>query len=198
MTGGDLYKAKRLTDDDLTAAVVGYLADPTLGPRKIADGISLDIAAAVLASPYATEIWRARVRPRRGGAWRSERRSCWRGRHDVYVGNLTLPTGPICHPLFRSRSGADRHTFGAEREATPMSNRRELYQSPSGDTWSLGREPQNGRAFIIHQPNGPSGGQRSHIELGAFLADGTGRPEQQALLRLIGTLVEVPPFAEPH
>ncbi|MBY0295655.1 MAG: hypothetical protein K2X71_06400 [Methylobacterium sp.] len=53
---GDLYKAKRLTDDDLTAAATGYLADPTPGPRKIADGISLDIAAAVLASPYATEI----------------------------------------------------------------------------------------------------------------------------------------------
>ena len=55
-TLGDLYKAKRLTDDDLTAAVAGYLADPTPGPHEIADGISLDIAAAVLASPYATEI----------------------------------------------------------------------------------------------------------------------------------------------
>lgn len=52
----DLYKAKHLTDDDLTAAVAGYLADPTPGPRAIADGITLDIAAAVLASPYATEI----------------------------------------------------------------------------------------------------------------------------------------------
>jgi hypothetical protein len=40
----------------------------------------------------------------------------------------------------------------------------------------------------------------SHIELGAFLKDGKG-PEHQALLRLIGTLVEVPPFADaerPH
>ncbi|WP_407523707.1 hypothetical protein [Methylobacterium oryzisoli] len=55
-TLADLYKAKRLTDDDMTAAVAGYLADPTPGPREIAEGISLDIAAAVLASPYATEI----------------------------------------------------------------------------------------------------------------------------------------------
>jgi hypothetical protein len=31
--------------------------------------------------------------------------------------------------------------------------------------------------------------------LGEFLRAGDG-PEQQALLRLIGTLVEVPPFAE--
>ncbi|MBB2964708.1 hypothetical protein FHU13_005126 [Methylobacterium sp. R2-1] len=77
-----------------------------------------------------------------------------------------------------------------------MSDRRELYRSPNGDCWFLGREPTNGRAFVIHQPNGPSGGQRSHIELGAFLANGSGNPEQQALLRLIGTLVEIPPYAD--
>jgi hypothetical protein len=35
----------------------------------------------------------------------------------------------------------------------------------------------------------------SHIELGEFLRRGNG-PEQQALLRLIATLVDVPPFAE--
>jgi hypothetical protein len=76
-----------------------------------------------------------------------------------------------------------------------MSERRELYQSPQGDTWHLGREPENGRAFIIHQPNGPSGGRLRHIEIGAFLNGGAGKPEQQALLRLIGTLVDVPPYA---
>jgi hypothetical protein len=47
-----------------------------------------------------------------------------------------------------------------------MSERRELYRSPNGDSWFLGREPQNGHAFIIHQPNSPSGGRLSHIELG--------------------------------
>lgn len=51
-----LYKSKRLTGDDLIAAVAGYLADPTPGPQEIAPGLTLDIAAAVLASPYATEI----------------------------------------------------------------------------------------------------------------------------------------------
>ncbi len=76
-----------------------------------------------------------------------------------------------------------------------MSDRRELYRSPNGDTWSLGREPQTGHAFIIHQPNGPSGGRLSHIDLGAFLSAGGSGPEHQALLRLIGTLVEVPPYA---
>ena len=75
-----------------------------------------------------------------------------------------------------------------------MSDRRELYRSPNGDCWFLGREPANGRAFIIHQPNAPSGGKLSHIELTDFLRTGNG-PEQQALIRLIGSLVDVPPFA---
>jgi hypothetical protein len=75
-----------------------------------------------------------------------------------------------------------------------MSERRELYRSPNGESWFLGREPANGLAFVIYQPHSPSGAQLSHIELGEFLRSGNG-PEQQALLRLIGTLVEVPPYA---
>ncbi len=74
-----------------------------------------------------------------------------------------------------------------------MSDRRELYRSPNGDAWFVAREPTNGYAFIIHQPNAPSG-RLSHIALGEFLPDGKGL-EQQALLRVTGTLVEVPPFA---
>jgi hypothetical protein len=73
-------------------------------------------------------------------------------------------------------------------------DRRELYRSPNGDTWFLGREPENGHAFIVHQPNAPSGGRLSHLELGDFLR--AAGPEQQALLRLIGTLVEVPPYGD--
>ncbi|MGB5901709.1 MAG: hypothetical protein WBH00_02570 [Xanthobacteraceae bacterium] len=75
-----------------------------------------------------------------------------------------------------------------------MTERRELYRSPSGDSWFLGREPSNGNAFIIHQPGGPNGGRLSHIELGEFLRSGES-PERKALLRLIGTLVEIPPYA---
>ena len=55
-----------------------------------------------------------------------------------------------------------------------MPDRRELYRSPNGDTWFLGREPTSGHAFIIHQPNAPSGGRLSHIELGEFLRSGDG------------------------
>lgn len=77
-----------------------------------------------------------------------------------------------------------------------MSDRHELYRSPNGDAWFLAREPTDGRAFIIHQPNAPSGGRLSHIELATFLSANANGPEQQALLRLIGTLVQVPPFGE--
>jgi hypothetical protein len=75
-----------------------------------------------------------------------------------------------------------------------MPDRREIYRSSNGDAWFLGREPETGHAFIIHQPNAPSGGRLSHIELDEFLRSGSG-PEQQALLRWIATLVEVPPYA---
>jgi hypothetical protein len=63
-----------------------------------------------------------------------------------------------------------------------MPDRRELHRSPNGNTWFLGREPTSGHASIIHQPNAPSGGRLSPIELGEFLRSGNG-PEQQALLR---------------
>ena len=69
---------------------------------------------------------------------------------------------------------------------------RELYLSPTGDRWFLARDSADGRAFVVHQPNLPSGGQRSEIEIGEFLCAGAHGPEHQALLRLIGTLAELP------
>ncbi|WP_407523106.1 hypothetical protein [Methylobacterium oryzisoli] len=53
------YKAKRVTDD-LTTAVANYLADPTPGPREVAPGIALDIAAAIEANAWARIFVRAR------------------------------------------------------------------------------------------------------------------------------------------
>jgi hypothetical protein len=88
--------------------------------------------------------------------------------------------------------------LGQKQGCGQMSERRELYRSPNGDTWFLAREPANGRAFVIHQPNAPSGGRLSHIDLATFLSNKAEGPEQQALLRLIGTLVEVPPFGDRH
>lgn len=75
-----------------------------------------------------------------------------------------------------------------------MADRRELYRSPSGDAWFLGRDPSNGSAVVVHEANRPSGGMITHTDLGAFLSAGDG-PEQQALLRLVATLVEVPSYS---
>jgi hypothetical protein len=77
-----------------------------------------------------------------------------------------------------------------------MSERRELYRSPNGDRWSLGRDPADGRAMVVHEANGPSGAAISFITLGDFLGHGGNGPEHQALLRLIGTLVQAPPFSD--
>ena len=44
---------------------------------------------------------------------------------------------------------------------------------------------------MIHEANPASGGQTSRVEIGAFLKPGAEGPEHQALLRLIGSLVDV-------
>jgi hypothetical protein len=64
---------------------------------------------------------------------------------------------------------------------------RELYSSPNGDRWHLCRDA-SGDVFVLHQPNIPSGGLASRIELSDFLSRGRG-PEQQALLQMIESLV---------
>jgi hypothetical protein len=68
---------------------------------------------------------------------------------------------------------------------------RELYSSPNGDRWYLCKDA-SGRVFVLHQANIPSGGQTSQIELRDFLTSGYG-PEQQALLQMIGMLIESTP-----
>lgn len=71
-----------------------------------------------------------------------------------------------------------------------MAGMRELYRSPQGDCWSLACDPANGAAFVLHEPNASPGGGASRIAIGAFLRTDANGPEHQALLRLIGSLVE--------
>jgi hypothetical protein len=73
---------------------------------------------------------------------------------------------------------------------TALGEQRELYSSPNGDKWLLKRDPATGNAFVRHEANVPSGGKRTDIDIGEFLSGGQRNPEHQALLRLIGTLVE--------
>jgi hypothetical protein len=56
MTGGEAYRAKLLTPDALDDAIQAYLADPSKPVvLEIGKG-SLDVAAAVLANAYSTEV----------------------------------------------------------------------------------------------------------------------------------------------
>ena len=75
-----------------------------------------------------------------------------------------------------------------EQGAAAMRKARKLYESPSGDRWYLIRD-HTGAVFVRHEANVAAGGSVAHIEVGAFLSSGEG-PEQQELVRLIGTLVE--------
>jgi hypothetical protein len=66
---------------------------------------------------------------------------------------------------------------------------RKLYSSPNGDRWLLCRDTETERVFVRHEPNAPSGGHQSDLDIGTFLIRGPLNPEHQALLRLIATLV---------
>ena len=68
--------------------------------------------------------------------------------------------------------------------------RRQLYSSANGDRWFLVRDGESGQVFVRHEPNLPSGGNASTIEIGTFLSQGPRGPEHQALLGLIGSLVD--------
>jgi hypothetical protein len=67
---------------------------------------------------------------------------------------------------------------------------RALYESSNGDSWSLVRDPASSMPVVKHQPNLGSGGQISYTPVGKFLRDGANGPEHQALLNLIGTLID--------
>ncbi len=75
-----------------------------------------------------------------------------------------------------------------------MKKARKLYSSPNCDRWYLIHDA-SGEVFIRHEANADSGGQVEHLEVGTFLGSGQG-PEQQELLRLIGTLVETDEHSE--
>jgi hypothetical protein len=67
----------------------------------------------------------------------------------------------------------------------------EIYQSENGDRWFLCRDGDV-RVYIKHEANLASGGAVTAIELRDFLRPGRAGPEHQALVRLIGSLIEKP------
>jgi hypothetical protein len=105
-----------------------------------------------------------------------------------YVRGLPLAAGgdhqhhALCLWIAQSRAQG--------KEVVMPAKNSELYSSPNGDRWLLVRQALSNRVMVRHEPNLPSGGKVSVIEVGEFLSRGHG-PEQQALLKLIGSLVEV-------
>jgi hypothetical protein len=67
--------------------------------------------------------------------------------------------------------------------------RREVYRSSNGDVWNLVRTGA-GRVYVEHRPNAPSGGKSSYLDIATFLATGPEGPQHQAVISLIGTLVD--------
>jgi hypothetical protein len=67
---------------------------------------------------------------------------------------------------------------------------RNLYPSPNGDRWLLCRETEIERLFVRREPNAPSGGQATDLDIDTFLTRGPHNPEHQALLRLIASLID--------
>ncbi len=50
--------------------------------------------------------------------------------------------------------------------------RKLIYAASNGDNWFLcvGKNPTD--VFVLHEPNGPSGGRPSRVELSTFLSSG--------------------------
>ncbi|MGA4550553.1 hypothetical protein [Methylorubrum aminovorans] len=55
-TVGELFKAKAVTDDGVNAAVEVFMKDPGTDAHPIADGYSLDLAAAVAGHGWASQV----------------------------------------------------------------------------------------------------------------------------------------------
>jgi hypothetical protein len=72
-----------------------------------------------------------------------------------------------------------------------------IHASSNGDHWFLCLGEGTADVFVLHDPNGPSGGRSSRIELPDFLASATGSPARLALLGMIGSLVVVSDAAIP-
>ncbi|MBB2961550.1 hypothetical protein [Methylobacterium sp. R2-1] len=56
LTVGDLFKAKAVTDEQVNAAVEQYLAEPRTSAHPIAEGYTVDLAAAVAGHGWASQL----------------------------------------------------------------------------------------------------------------------------------------------
>jgi hypothetical protein len=113
-----------------------------------------------------------------------------------------VPAEDAAATYFEVLSVLQKKTLTARAQTSPVkigdgenvsgtTTRTEIYHSENGDRWFLCRQ-DNGHAYIEHKANLPSGGRVTSIEIGDFLGNGRAGPEHQALIRLIGNVVEKP------
>ena len=95
---------------------------------------------------------------------------------------------PTLAEVLRAGTNSGRRQLFSAEIAMPH-QQREIYHSENGDRWLLCRD-DGGRVFVMHEANLSSGGTRTKIELGDFLARGKAGPEHQALVSLIGSLLD--------
>ncbi len=80
-----------------------------------------------------------------------------------------------------------------------------IHDGSNDDRWYLCHGDDPADVYVYHEPNGPSGGRPSRIEIAAFLTSANESPEHRALLCMIGSLVGTdraepassPPIPEP-
>ena len=64
-----------------------------------------------------------------------------------------------------------------------------IHYGSNDDRWYLCHGDDPADVYVFHEPNGPSGGRPSRIELAVFLTSANGSPEHRALIGMIGSLV---------
>jgi hypothetical protein len=99
------------------------------------------------------------------------------------------PPGRAAKVKNLARNESTLRLIASPVETEMSAHQREIYHSENGDRWLLTRD-DDGRPFIVHKANISSGGKVTPIELSDFLGAGKAGPEHQALVRLIGSLVE--------
>lgn len=62
-----------------------------------------------------------------------------------------------------------------------------FYESANGDRWILVEDTESGAMVVRHQPNRPSGGRTSEMEVSDFLDLGGQGPEHASLRQLLET-----------
>jgi hypothetical protein len=98
---------------------------------------------------------------------------------------------PLLGP-FRYVLGKQIDEIAASANSKLVYESEPIYESSSGDSWRLTRDPITGARAVLHRPNSRSGGQLSYIEVDKFLSEGANGPEHQALRLLMEKSARLP------